>query len=521
MRSFFRRLFVTIGAAVVLVVAVGGVASATGTVVLTWSPSGTYSYPTLTAGQSASQGFKLTNSGSSETDTATLTATGSSLKATADVTLKGAAAKASPALATSPSAGGTVGSATVKDTATLTGGYNPTGTITFNLYAPGDTSCSGSPVDTETVTVSGNGTYATPTGYTPTATGTYRWIASYGGDGNNNTAATACADEPVIIRTCVVLDTSSKHDYASLQGAVDAAAAGDTLTVRGSCTGTTTIGKDLTVTGQQPSGYPTPTLDGNRAGPVVTISQGATVTINTLTVTGGLASRCCGGGISNSGTLTVNGVTVTGNTTIGSDGGGIGNFGSLTLNNTTVSGNSAPGGGSGGGVWSDATLILNGDTTISGNDATEGGGMEIAGGTATLNDSSLITGNSATGDGGGSTNFGGATLTLNDSSSISNNSAFDGGGVYSFSTMILNGSSTITGNSATGNGATGNGATGNGGGVFNGSGGSLTLTGTSTITSNTAGANGGGIYDSGGTLTGAIAGPGGNVYSNTPNDIYP
>ena len=45
-------------------------------------------------------------------------------------------------------------------------------------------------VDTETVAVSGNGTYSTPTGYTlpttGTVTGTYQWDASYSGDGNNN-----------------------------------------------------------------------------------------------------------------------------------------------------------------------------------------------------------------------------------------------------------------------------------------------------------------------------------------------
>src|SRR5436853_94726 len=49
------------------------------------------------------------------------------------------------------SAGGTVviGSGTpLTDTAVLSGGYNPTGTITFNLYSPGNVV-----IDTETVTV--------------------------------------------------------------------------------------------------------------------------------------------------------------------------------------------------------------------------------------------------------------------------------------------------------------------------------------------------------------------------------
>ena len=56
----------------------------------------------------------------------------------------------------------------------LAGGDNPTGTITFTLYNP-----SGTMVDTETVKVSGDESYTTPTGYTlpttGTVTGTYQW----------------------------------------------------------------------------------------------------------------------------------------------------------------------------------------------------------------------------------------------------------------------------------------------------------------------------------------------------------
>ena len=69
-------------------------------------------------------------------------------------------------VSTTAGPGGLAGSTTVTDTATLSGGYKPTGTITFNLFPTAD--CSGAPVDTETVTVSGNGTFTTPTGYTPT-----------------------------------------------------------------------------------------------------------------------------------------------------------------------------------------------------------------------------------------------------------------------------------------------------------------------------------------------------------------
>jgi PEP-CTERM motif len=76
-----------------------------------------------------------------------------------------------------------VSSVTLVDGAILSGGLNPTGTITFLLAAPG-----GSTVDTETVSVSGNGAYMTPTGFTlpGMATGTFDWTASYSGDPNNN-----------------------------------------------------------------------------------------------------------------------------------------------------------------------------------------------------------------------------------------------------------------------------------------------------------------------------------------------
>ena len=93
---------------------------------------------------------------------------------------------ASPTLITSAFATAVVGEP-IFDTATLSGGNNPTGTITFNLYNT-LASCEAvppSPIQTYTVNVHGNGTYLSPN-FIPTLSGTYYWTASYSGDSNNN-----------------------------------------------------------------------------------------------------------------------------------------------------------------------------------------------------------------------------------------------------------------------------------------------------------------------------------------------
>jgi hypothetical protein len=100
---------------------------------------------------------------------------------------------ATPTLVTTPSPLlATIGNTptTLTDSATLAGGYYPTGTINFSLFYDGGAT----PVDTESVTVEGNGTYVTPEGYTlpqgtNTVVGAYQWDASYGGDGNNIAAS--------------------------------------------------------------------------------------------------------------------------------------------------------------------------------------------------------------------------------------------------------------------------------------------------------------------------------------------
>ena len=107
--------------------------------------------------------------------------------------------KASPGLTTTASASVIVGG-TISDTAHVSGGFVPSGTLTFRLYGPSKPTCQGTPFSTVSVSVHGNGDYATSNIAAPVA-GTYHWTASYGGDGNNATANTACGDpnESVVV----------------------------------------------------------------------------------------------------------------------------------------------------------------------------------------------------------------------------------------------------------------------------------------------------------------------------------
>ncbi len=175
--------------------------------------------------------------------------------------------------------------------------------------------------------------------------------------------------------TCLVVDTNANHSYASLQDAVNAAAAGDTLFVKGTCTGAITISKNLTIDGHSASSTKTATLNGGRHDSVLTINNsGVNVTLNTLIITNGGA--LLGGGILNGGTVTLNGSTVSNNTASIFGGGGITNVvGTVTLNGSTVSNNTAN--GDGGGIVNDGTVTMSWTSTVHDNTAIQGEGGGI------------------------------------------------------------------------------------------------------------------------------------------------
>ncbi|MCW2931796.1 MAG: hypothetical protein JWM19_2758 [Actinomycetia bacterium] len=114
-----------------------------------------------------------------------------------------AVAKAAPSLSTSPSPGGTVGAVTLNDSATVSGGYKPGGSLTFSLYSPSQACGSGTPARTQTVRVSGSGSYSTTNTVAANAAGTWSWTVTYPGDGNNKGASSGCGKETVAVSAVV------------------------------------------------------------------------------------------------------------------------------------------------------------------------------------------------------------------------------------------------------------------------------------------------------------------------------
>jgi glyoxylate utilization-related uncharacterized protein len=195
----------------------------------TVSGNGTYSTPTGFTPTTAGSYFWVASYGG---DTNNQTASSANEPVTVTKASPGITTTANPN--TEP-----VGTGALKDSATLSGGFNPTGTITFTLTDPSSTV-----VDTETVTVSGNGTYATPTGKVPTTAGTYHWVASYSGDGNNLTVASGATDEPVVVTPVgTVTLTTTANPTTEVVGT---AALKDTATLSGGTSPTGTITFTLT-----------------------------------------------------------------------------------------------------------------------------------------------------------------------------------------------------------------------------------------------------------------------------------
>jgi hypothetical protein len=96
--------------------------------------------------------------------------------------------KASPTLSGVATSAVKVG-LSIADSATLAGGFSPTGGVTFSVYGPTDTGCS-TPLETAAVPLQGG--HATSADFLAQQAGEFRWTVEYAGDANNEAAVLGC-----------------------------------------------------------------------------------------------------------------------------------------------------------------------------------------------------------------------------------------------------------------------------------------------------------------------------------------
>jgi hypothetical protein len=102
--------------------------------------------------------------------------------------------KAQPTIKTQTSSSSIAAPGSFTDTATVSGGASPTGSVTFNVYS--GSTCSGTPAATNSSTLSSGSATSTP--FT-LPVGSYEVQAVYSGDSNNLGATSACGTEPFTV----------------------------------------------------------------------------------------------------------------------------------------------------------------------------------------------------------------------------------------------------------------------------------------------------------------------------------
>jgi hypothetical protein len=194
-----------------------------------------------------------------------------------------------------------IGDGKMNDIATLSGGVNPTGTITFNLFPDGGAT----PVYTDVVNVTGNGSYSTATmgnnagGFLPTVSGLYQWVATYSGDSNNSAAASARGSEPEnavnAFITIAPLTAVNEVNHAETFSVV--------VTAFPAATGAPSFGTPVVTVSPTPSSevVSTPVVSGNTATFTITINNTSAGTFNvkaadTVTMDGVAVTRTTGDG---------------------------------------------------------------------------------------------------------------------------------------------------------------------------------------------------------------------------------
>ena len=289
----------------------------------------------------------------------------------------------------------------------------------------------------------------TPCGVASCDSGTLQPQGSCDGNGVCVTAPpVSCAPDLCWDGACACGDVcASGCQFTSVQDAIDTLPAGSTVRICAGTFGAIYLYKDLTLIGVG-DGADTASntlLDGEGNGRVVYVSEGVTVSLEGIRITGG-AEASGAAGVLSLGALTMTDCTVTDNTGSSVGAGMVSQGPSLTMTNCAVTSNT--GQSYGGGIFSTSAVLTMTDCDISGNEVTgNAGGLHLEEGEATLT-RCTVTGNTATGYAGGINNPTGH-LTLDDSH-VTNNMASSDGGVLIRdnlgATISILGDTTICGN---------------------------------------------------------------------------
>lgn len=100
--------------------------------------------------------------------------------------------QATPELVISKPVGAVAVGELITAKAFLMGGYAMTGAVQLRIYGPGDPACTGPGISTTSLPLAGQGLYQ-GAGFSPTAPGAHRMVASYAGDVLNHGAESGCA----------------------------------------------------------------------------------------------------------------------------------------------------------------------------------------------------------------------------------------------------------------------------------------------------------------------------------------
>jgi hypothetical protein len=269
-------------------------------------------------------------------------------------------------------------------------------------------------------------------------------IGSVGGAQSANAATLSCDTPSLISAIATANGTPGGGTLVLSTGCVYTLASANNTTEGGTglpvITGNVTVqGAGATITRSTATGVP--------AFRLFDVAGGGSLTLNSLTLSNGLANngQQGGGAIFSHGTLAVTAGTFTNNSspaTTGTSGGAIDSSGTLTVTTSTFSGNS---GQEGGGIMNQNSATVTNSTFTSNNATIYGGGALVnAAGTATLAGDTFV-GN--TGPGGGAIDND-ATLNISNSTFTNNTGGTNGGGaIVNFGTTTVN-QSTFSGNTS-------------------------------------------------------------------------